>query len=201
MTPNWHPTIAHFPIALLLTGITSFWIAASLRESSDFRRQLLNFGHWNLRIGFVFSLLAMASGVFARLGVPRDPIAQEAMDMHSDMAGIVVAAMIPFFIVSCLRHRLPRHIMRIFTLGLIIPVIPLAYTTWLGTEAVYRYGLGVQRTEPVPGPGEQHMHRSGGAHQDNGSLSGSGNARYPDRDFESDTGEAVGGERQDTQSD
>jgi uncharacterized membrane protein len=199
MTPNWHPTIAYFAIALLLTGIVALWTAALLRESSDFRRQLLNFGHWNLRLGFVFSLLTMASGILAYLGVPRDTVAHEAMNMHSDLAGIVVAAMIPFFIVSCLRHRLPRHIMRIFTLGLIIPVIPLAYTTWLGSEAVYRYGLGVQRTEPMPG--EQHMHRSGATHQDNGSLSGSGNMRYPDRDFESDTGEAVGGERQDNQGD
>jgi uncharacterized membrane protein len=191
MTPNWHPTIAHFPIALLLTGIVALWTSAWLRESSDFRRQLLNFGHWNLRLGFVFSLLATASGMFAYLDAPRDTIGHQAMNVHSDLAGIGVAAMIPFFIVSCLRHRLPHHIMRIFRLGLIIPVIPLVYTAWLGNEAVYRYGVGVQRTEAAADV----------THQDKGSLSGGSNVRYPDESFENDTGKAAGGERLDNHSD
>lgn len=198
ITPNWHPFIAHFPIVLLLTGIVALWISLPLRDS-QFNRDLQTFGHWNLRIGFVFSILAMLSGALAYLSVPRDQISHEAMNMHYDIAGIVVAILIPYFIASCLRHRLTPHITRAFKVGLIIPVLPLVYTMWLGYEAVYRYGLGVQRTEQAES--SQHIHGSGEKHEEDGSLSNSGDMRYPDRDFESDTGEAVGGERRDNQGD
>lgn len=200
MTPNWHPFLAHFPIVLLLTGTVSLWTAALLRDS-EFNRQLNNFGHWSLRLGFVFSVIAMASGALAYRSVPRDQSAHEALNMHYDIAGVVVAAMIPFFILSCLRHRLTRHITRAFTVGLIIPLIPLVYTSWLGYEAVYRYGLGVQSIQAPGGSKDTHMHRSGEAHGEGGSLSESGNVRYPDPDFGRDTGEAVSGEREDNQGD
>lgn len=194
--PNWHPAIAHFPIALLLTGIGALWISALLRDSA-LNRQLQDFGHWSLRIGFVFSLIAMWSGVLAYLNVPRDGVAHEAMNLHYDMAGIVVAGLLPFFILSCLRYRLTRHITRVFTAGLVIPAMLVIYTASLGYEAVYRYGLGVQRAEQIESSDGQHIHGAGETHPEDGSLSNQGNVRYPDKNFEQDTGVSDTGELQD----
>lgn len=189
MTPNWHPTIVHFPIALLLTGIAALWIGALLRDS-EFNRQLQTVGHWNLRAGFIFSIIAMISGVFAYLSVPRDAAALEAMNVHYAWSGVVVAAFLPFFILSCLRHRLTPHIKRAFTAGLIIPALPLVYTIWLGNEAVYRYGLGVQQaseTESVPR--QTQPPGTGGETRSEGRLPHSGDMRYPDPELKDDDGD------------
>jgi uncharacterized membrane protein len=187
VTPNWHPAIVHFPIALSLTGIVALWIGALLRDS-EFNRQLQTFGHWNLRLGFVFAIIAAWFGLLAYMSVSHDAAGQDAKDMHRDFAIVTISAYIPFFILSCLRQRLTPHITRAFTVALIIPALMLCRTAWLGGEAVYRYGVGVERSA-----------QGGGEHGQEELLPNTGDMRYRDEDFEKDTGEAVGGERGDNQ--
>jgi uncharacterized membrane protein len=198
VTPNWHPALVHFPIALSLTGIAALWIGALLRDS-ELNRQLQTFGHWNLRLGFIFMIIAAWFGLLAYMSVSHDEIAHEAKNMHRDFAIVTISSFIPFFIVSCLRHRLTPHITRAFTVALIIPALMLCRTAWLGGEAVYRYGVGVERSPSAHGTG-QHIHGTGQeTHTEGEPLENTGDMRYPDADFEKDTGEAVGGEREDNQ--
>jgi uncharacterized membrane protein len=173
ITPNWHPAVVHFPIALLLTGIVSLWLNAILPDT-EFSRQLRTVGHWNLRIGSVFAVIAAWFGLLAFMGVPHDEIAYKAKALHRDWALVTVAALIPFFILSCLRQRLTSHITRAFTVGLIIPALLILRTGWLGGEVVYRYGVGVE------------LRASSGQRAD-GPVSNTGDMSFPDKDFEKDT--------------
>jgi uncharacterized membrane protein len=200
ITPNWHPAIVHFPIALTLSGIAALWIGALLRDT-EFNRQLQNFGHWSLRLGFVSAVVAAWFGILAFMGVPHDEIAYKAKTLHRDWALVTIAVFIPFFILSCLRQRLTRHITRAFTAGLIIPALLFFRTGWLGGEIVYRYGVGVESVPQIQDQTQQEMRQRSDEPEAEGPVSNTGDMSYPDRDFESDTGEAGGGERQDNQGD
>jgi uncharacterized membrane protein len=194
ITPNWHPAIVHFPIALLLTGIVSLWISVVLPDT-EFNRQLQTVGHWNLRMGFIFAVIAAWFGLLAYLGVSHDEVAHEAKNLHRDFAIVTVSAFIPFFILSWLRRRLTRHVAKAFAVALVIPAILLLRTAWLGGEAVYRYGVGVQRLPHVENSEGQHMHRAGSdTHAAEEPLSNTGDMRYRDEDFEKDTGVSDTGE-------
>jgi uncharacterized membrane protein len=186
VTPNWHPAIVHFPIALLLTGIVSLWLNAILPDT-QFNRQLQSFGHWNLRIGSVFAVIAAWFGLLAFMGVRHDEIAYKAKALHRDWALLTVAVLIPFFILSCLRQRLTLHITRAFTIGLIIPALLILRTGWLGGEVVYRYGVGVELRESSG----QRADEPGAE----GPVSNTGDMSFPDKDFEKDTGVSKTGER------
>jgi uncharacterized membrane protein len=187
ITPNWHPAIVHFPIALLLTGTGCLWISAILSDT-DFSRQLRTVGHWNLRIGFIFAVISAWFGLLAFMGVPHDEIAYKAKTLHRDWALVTVAVLIPFFILSCLRYRLTSHITRAFTLGLIIPALLILRTGWLGGEVVYRYGVGVELRESSG----QRADEPGAE----GPVSNTGDMSFPDKDFEQDTGVSDTGKRQ-----
>lgn len=200
ITPNWHPAFVHFPIALTFTGIGALWLGAALPDS-HFNRQLQTMGHWNLRLGFVSAVIAAWFGILAFMDVPHDEIAYKAKTLHRDWALVTVAVFIPFFILSCLRHRLTPHIARAFTVALVIPALLLFRTGWLGAEVVYRYGVGVESVSHIQGAGEQKLRQKSDEPEAEGPVSNTGDMRYPDRDFESDTGEAVGGERQGNQGD
>jgi hypothetical protein len=61
---------------------------------------------------------------------------------------------------------------------------------------VYRYGVGVERSTIQNG--DQHIHGTGKeTHAEEEPLSNTGDMRYPDVDFEKDTGVHDTGERQD----
>lgn len=180
VTPNWHPAIVHFPIALTLSAILALWLGAVLPDS-HFNRQLQTVGHWNLRAGFISAVIAAWFGILAFINVPHDEIAYKAKTLHRDWAIITVAAFIPFFILSCLRHRLTPHIAKAFTAGLIIPALLILRTGWLGGEVVYRYGVGVQRLPQV----ESNAPR-GDQPRTEGPVSKTGNMRYPDPELKGD---------------
>jgi uncharacterized membrane protein len=183
VTPNWHPAIVHFPIALTLAGILALWTGAALPDS-NFNRQLHTVGHWNLRAGFISAVIAAWFGILAFTGTPHDEIAYKAKTLHRDWALITVAVFIPFFILSCLRMRLTPHITRAFTAALIIPALLIFRTGWLGGEVVYRYGVGVQRLPQI----EEGAPRSDQPRTE-GPVSKTGDMRYPDPELKDNTGD------------
>lgn len=180
ITPNWHPAIVHFPIALTLTGIGAIWLSALLPDSHS-SRQLHTVGHWNLRAGFVSAVVAAWFGILAFMGEPHDEIAYKAKALHRDWALVTVAVLIPFFILSCLARRLTPHIARAFTVGLIIPALLILRTGWLGGETVYRYGVGVQRLPQIES-GDTRRGEPGAE----GPVSNTGDMRYPDPELGDD---------------
>lgn len=183
VTPNWHPAIVHFPIALTLAGILALWLGMALPDS-HFKRQLQTVGHWNLRAGFVTAVIAAWFGILAFTGTPDDDIAYKAKTLHRDWALVTVAVFIPFFVLSCLQHRLTPHIAKAFTVGLIIPALLILRTGWLGGETVYRYGVGVQRlvqTENADVRNDKPVTE--------GPVSETGDMRYPDPELKDEDGD------------
>jgi uncharacterized membrane protein len=193
VTPNWHPSIVHFPIALTLTGIIALWLSAVLPDS-HFNRQMQTMGHWNLRLGFVSAVVAAVFGILAFISVPHDDIAYKAKTLHRDWALVTVSAFIPFFILSCLRHRLSPHIAKAFTFGLIILALMILRTAWLGGETVYRYGVGVKSMPRIEGM-QPDIREDSDQPEAEGPVSNTGDMRYPDRQT------IIDSERQNNQSD
>ena len=60
LVPGWHPLVVHFPIALTLTA-GLFLIAAKLVRSDSLAATLATVGTWNLCLGAVAALLALAT--------------------------------------------------------------------------------------------------------------------------------------------
>ncbi|HEY3487535.1 MAG TPA: DUF2231 domain-containing protein [Gammaproteobacteria bacterium] len=195
ITPNWHPAIVHFPIALLLSGIAAIWVS-SLLSDTEFNRQLQIFGHWNLRAGFILAVIAAWFGLLAYMSVSHDETAHAAKNIHRDWAIVTISAFIPFFFLSLLRRRLTRHITRVFTVALIIPAILLLRTAWLGGETVYRYGVGVEPLQTKSNEHHTHSDDDDKNHDTDGPLSSTGDMRYPDQKYEGDKDGIVGDRKQ-----
>lgn len=143
--PNWHPVFVHFTIAPLLVSVAAFLLAALLPAAKPRRGQVLDFAHWNLRLGFLFALVTAWLGWLAYNGVAHDDAGHAAMTAHRDAALLTLALFAPFFVASWFRQRIGRGLGLALALAIALPGASLARTGWLGGEAVFRHGLGVER--------------------------------------------------------
>lgn len=155
IVPNWHPVLVHFTIAPLLLSVAAFLAAAALPAQKPWRGQALDFAHWNLRLGYLFALVTAWLGWLAYNSVAHDDAGHVAMTAHRDAAMWTLALFAPFFVASWFRQRIGRGLGLVLALAVIVPGAALVRTGWLGGEAVFRHGLGVERlpvieSDPVP---------------------------------------------------
>lgn len=152
--PNWHPVFVHFTIGLLFTAILLFIFAQFLTGKPVLRIQLRTVALWNLWMGYGFALVTAVFGWLAYNSVAHDAPSHEAMTIHRNWALITLAIFLPVVLWSALSSRQRNNPTWVFALLLLIPGLFLVRTSWLGAEAVYRYGLGVMS---LPEPkGENH---------------------------------------------
>lgn len=145
IVPNWHPVLVHFTIAPLLLSVAAFVGAALLPAKNDWRGQMVVFAHWNLRLGYLFALVTAWLGWLAYDSVAHDDAGHVAMTAHRDAAMLTVALFTPFFIASWFRQRIGRGLGLVLAIAVLLPGAALVRTGWLGGEAVFRHGLGVER--------------------------------------------------------
>ncbi len=152
-----HPIVIHFPLALLLSG-GLFSLASRLIRHEETRNAFQVAGAWNFRIGALFLLPALLTGWAAYQTVAHDTPSHAAMTLHRNWAlatGVVV------FGVAVWRGRGKDWPSGWSTwIGLILGLVLLGVTGYLGGTLVYRHGLGVQS---LPAPeGKAHSHGSDG---------------------------------------
>lgn len=165
IVPNWHPVFVHFPIALLMTATALFVLTACLPGSVTARAPLRLVALWNLWLGFAAALVAASFGWIAYNTVAHDALSHEAMTTHRNWALLTLGLFLPVIVWSVFTHRRGRTLSWFFALILMLPTLFLARTAWLGAEAVYRHGLGVQRLPDTAGGPADHGHDPGAEHR------------------------------------
>jgi len=113
---------------------------------------------WNLWIGAAFAVLTVVAGYRAYYTVGHDVPAHAAMLIHLKWTW---AALGPFLVAAVLSWRernRERGTGPVLVIVLAAGSIALLVTGCLGSENVYRHGLGVMRLPQVEGPGHSHEH-------------------------------------------
>ncbi len=81
LIPGWHPLVVHFPLALVITGTLCLLSARLLRRES-LAATLATVGTWNLCLGAVAALFALATGLAAVIGLHAGTAAHQAVSVH-----------------------------------------------------------------------------------------------------------------------
>ncbi len=79
--PSWHPLVVHFPIALVLSA-TALLLAARLLRNESLAATAATVGTWNLCLGAVAALVALATGLGAVLDLDVSAAAHQAISVH-----------------------------------------------------------------------------------------------------------------------
>ena len=155
--PNWHPMFVHFSIALLSMS-TVFFVALKIMSNHPIQEQLRVLAYWNLWLGTGFAIATAIAGWFAYNSVAHDTPSHEAMTEHRNWALVTLAVFILMSIWSVKQYKNIKNVSITFTFIMVMGFVLLASAGWRGSEAVYRYGLGVMSMPKVDGDGHAHEH-------------------------------------------
>ena len=166
--PNWHPLFVHFPIALLSVS-TLFFVALTFMSEHPKQEPLKVLAYWNLWLGTGFAIVAAVAGWFAYNSVAHDTPSHVAMTDHLNWALATLSVFIIVSFWSIKEYKNLKNASVTFTIIMILAASMLASTGWRGSEAVYRYGLGVMSLPKVEGEGHAHEHADGEGHSSSSS--------------------------------
>ncbi len=140
--PAWHPIVVHFPLALVITATLLLW-SARLHGLVSHAATLSIVGTWNLCLGTVAAVIALASGLAAVLHLQVGVDARLAISLHLKWAIFTTLLLV---LVSVWRGAGTAQDSRpswIFLVVLAAAAASLAVTGYRGGQNVYRYGVGV----------------------------------------------------------
>lgn len=140
--PNWHPVFVHFTIALISTSTALFlaWLATGDSPRSV---RLLAAARLNLWLGALAAVFTAAAGVYAMHHALGADLHLSQISTHRQAALVTLASWVILALWDAAAARRRRGPSRVFVLLVVIAMVPLAATGWLGAELVYRYGVGV----------------------------------------------------------
>lgn len=165
--PNWHPLFVHFSIALLSMS-TLFFVVLKIPGLHSFQEQLKVLAYWNLWLGTGFAVITAIAGWFAYNSVAHDTPSHEAMTDHRNWALVTLSVFMIASIWSVKQVKSMKDAGVIFTTLMVIGFMLLASAGWRGSEAVYRYGLGVMSMPKAEGDGHAHEHADGKGYAEEG---------------------------------
>jgi len=146
---EWHPIAVHFPLALVTTGAAAL---SAARVWERRRATLATVGTWNLCLGALGALSALATGLAALASVEIGAAARAAVGLHVKWAvftavGVVLAAV--WRGAGAFADARPSR----WFLGVLWALVAaLVMTGYRGGQNVYRYGVGVTRAATAAGP-------------------------------------------------
>ncbi len=157
--PNWHPIFVHFPIALVAISTLSFLLGVVTRQSR-IANELIMVSKWCMWFAGMFAIVTAYTGWSAYNSVAHDGLSHQAMTLHRNWA-LATALIIVIFavVVFSFRNDWGQRKRLLSLSALIILTGLISVTAWLGAEAVYRYGIGVQSLPETDTP---HLHDSKG---------------------------------------
>ena len=161
--PNWHPLFVHFPIALLSMAAL-FFLMLKIIDNHPIKEQVKVFAFWNLWLGTGFAIIAAIAGWFAYNSVAHDTPSHEAMTEHRNWALVTLTVFILISLWSKKYYMQAKEVGIAFVTAMLIGFSLLASTGWHGSEAVYRFGLGVMSLPQIEGEGHAHEHADGEGH-------------------------------------
>jgi uncharacterized membrane protein len=142
MVPGWHPMVVHFPLAL---GVTSALLltAARLARRERYMSILAMVGTWNLCLGAIAALFALATGLAAALGLDVGAAAHQAIASHFKWAAVATLLLV---LLAVWRGAGSAHDTRpswSFIAVLLTMAAALIVTGYRGGQNVYHFGIGV----------------------------------------------------------
>jgi uncharacterized membrane protein len=138
----WHPMVVHFPLALVITA-SVFLLAARLLRRDSHAAILASVGTWNLCLGAVAALFALATGLGAVLHLDVGLAAHQAISLHVKWAIFTTLALVLLAVWRGAGHAQQSRPSWLFVVLLLAATGALIVTGYRGGENVYRYGVGV----------------------------------------------------------
>jgi uncharacterized membrane protein len=127
---EWHPITVHFPLALVTTGAAAL---SAARVWERRRATLATVGTWNLCLGALGALSALATGLMA-------------LAIFTAVGALLVAV---WRGAGAFADARPSR----WFLGVLWALVAaLVMTGYRGGQNVYRYGVGVTRAATAAGP-------------------------------------------------
>jgi uncharacterized membrane protein len=167
--PNWHPLLVHFTVGLLSTSVLFYLASACLPEKKPWKQQWLNMANWSLWSGCLFAIGTAIAGWLAYNSVAHDSASHAAMTLHRNWALPTAATFLILGLSAIFNARKDCHPGFLFLTISIIAAGLLMVTGWLGSETVYRYGLGVKSLPKIEAAAtDGHNHGSGSSHNESG---------------------------------
>ena len=155
-SPGWHPLVVHFPLALVLIA-TPLLLAARLVRSDAVASTTAVVGTWNLCLGAVAALFALATGLSAVLDLDVNAAARQAISLHMKWAMFSTLALVLLAVWRGAGTAPASRPSWVFIVVLLGAAAALAVTGYRGGENVYEFGVGVKRIAVRSGPhGDQH---------------------------------------------
>src|ERR1700680_4578523 len=141
--PGWHPMVVHFPLALVVTA-ASFLVVARLLRRERYSATLATVGTWNLCLGAVAALFALATGLSAVLDLDVNPAARQAISLHMKWAMFSTLALVLLAVWRGAGTAPASRPSWLFIVVLFGAAAALAVTGYRGGENVYEFGVGVK---------------------------------------------------------
>ena len=135
----------HFPLALVVTAAL-FLLAARLLRSENYAATLATVGTWNLCLGAVAALFALATGLAAMIDLHVGVAARQAISLHVKWAIFTTLALVLLAVWRGAGSAQESRPSWIFMVVLLAATAALTVTGYRGGENVYRYGVGVHST-------------------------------------------------------
>ncbi|MDE2030410.1 MAG: DUF2231 domain-containing protein [Alphaproteobacteria bacterium] len=152
--PNWHAVIVHFPVALLITA-AGLCVAARLLRGRPIADDLYKIAKWNLWLGTLAAICAVATGLYAFGTVKHDEGGHMAMLVHMHWALTTLMASVLASLVARFGKRSRSGSTGPIVALMLVTGMAVAVTGYLGGENVYRHGIGVIH---LPNPDGHHHH-------------------------------------------
>jgi uncharacterized membrane protein len=140
--PGWHPMAVHFPLALVVSAALLLTAARLLRQERH-AATLATVGTWNLCLGAVAALFALASGLAALIDLHVGPAARQAISLHVKWAIFSTLALVFLAVWRGAGAEQESRPSWVFIAILAAATAALIMTGYRGGQNVYQYGIGV----------------------------------------------------------
>jgi uncharacterized membrane protein len=120
--------------------------AARLLRSDRYAATLATVGTWNMCLGALAGLFAIATGLAAAMGLHVGAAAHQAISMHVKWAMFTTLALVLLAVWRGAGSAQESRPSWIFLLVLLAATAALIVTGYRGGQNVYRYGVGVITT-------------------------------------------------------
>jgi uncharacterized membrane protein len=147
--PNWHPLVVHFPIALILAA-TALLLAARFLRNESLAATVATVGTWNLCLGTVAALFALATGLGAVLDLDVGTVARQAISSHLKWAMFTTLLLVLLAVWRGAGSAPRSKPSWIFLILLVAASAALSFTAYRGGKNVYEYGVGVKKIAAQP---------------------------------------------------
>jgi len=135
--------VVHFPLALVVTA-AALLFAARLLRPGRYTAALATVGTWNLCLGAVAALFALATGLAAVLHLSVGVAAHQSISLHVKWAIFTTLALVLLAVWRGAGAAQESRPSWVFMLVLVGATAALVITGYRGGQNVYEYAVGVQ---------------------------------------------------------